>query len=208
MAGLLIFYAWFGVSWYLTRYLAPAACVAALLLAVLAARVARVAIRGAPGLTALALIAAVPVWGAVEANAHSLSATRNSTSALDAITGYRDMALVVVRDPPAGSVVGAWQSGALSYFADGRITVVNLDGLVNPDAARAIQSGRWGLYLRERGIEWLADFTVNVDWFASVGSLQLDPPPKVDYEDGFAQFPPFPQYSVVHLTWLPEGQAG
>ena len=33
-AGLLLFYAWFAVGWYFTRYLAPVACVVSLIIAV------------------------------------------------------------------------------------------------------------------------------------------------------------------------------
>ena len=40
-AGLLVFYVWFGVGWYFTRYLAPVACVATLMIAVAIAHVWR-----------------------------------------------------------------------------------------------------------------------------------------------------------------------
>ena len=93
------------------------------------------------------------------------------------MTGYRDAARTVVAIPPPGSVLGAWQSGAFGYYAGDRITVVNLDGVVNPAAADAQRDGRTAFYIRDRGIGWLADFDLHLLWFTFRGSQQLDPKP-------------------------------
>lgn len=106
-AGLLVFYAWFGVGWYFTRYLAPVACVVALMLGVLVARVARMpGVSRRPALLGLAVVAVIPVVAAIRADWHDLRATSGSASAFDSVTGYRDAALVVATTPPPGSVLG------------------------------------------------------------------------------------------------------
>jgi hypothetical protein len=201
-AGLLVFYAWFGVGWYFTRYLAPVACVAALMIAVVAARVARIAApRRTPALAVLALLLVVPVVAAVRANGHSVTATAGTESAFDSVTGYRDAARTVAAIPPAGSVLGAWQSGAFGYYANDRITVVNLDGVVNPDAATAARNDRTAFYIRQRGIDWLADFSLHIVWFAFRGSHQLQPSPTIDSVENLPQFSPFPDYGVAKINW-------
>src|SRR5205814_8227942 len=60
-AGLLVFYAWFGVAWYFTRYLAPVACVVALIIAVAVEHVWRA--RGARRIPLVTGAAAVRVVG-------------------------------------------------------------------------------------------------------------------------------------------------
>lgn len=57
---------------------------------------------------------------------------------------------------PQGAVIGAFNSGIQSYFSTHR--VVNLDGLVNNEALEALKRRDvWG-YLRDEGIEYLADY--------------------------------------------------
>jgi hypothetical protein len=201
-AGLLVFYAWFGVGWYFTRYLAPVALVVSLILAVVVAQAFR--LEGSRRRTALAVLGAlavVPVIAAVHANWHGLRATTARASVFDSVTGYRDAALVVATTPPKGSVVGAWQSGAFGYYANGRVTVVNLDGVVNPDAARAARNDRTAFYIRDRGIDWLADFEPHLLWFAFGGAKQLDPSPTITGVTGLPQFPPFPDYGIARINW-------
>jgi dolichyl-phosphate-mannose-protein mannosyltransferase len=57
---------------------------------------------------------------------------------------------------PEGSRAGAFQSGTLGYFA--RSQVINLDGVVNRDAARALREKRMVPYIREEGIEAVIDW--------------------------------------------------
>jgi hypothetical protein len=56
---------------------------------------------------------------------------------------------------PAGARVGAWSAGIPGYLSDR--TVVNLDGVVNVDAYEAARSCATLGYLRESGIEYVAD---------------------------------------------------
>ncbi|MCU0611561.1 MAG: hypothetical protein MUE60_07210 [Candidatus Eisenbacteria bacterium] len=49
--------------------------------------------------------------------------------------------------PDSAVVVGTSDSGALAFFAPDNVAVVNLDGLINEAAARAIAEGRLGDYI-------------------------------------------------------------
>jgi Dolichyl-phosphate-mannose-protein mannosyltransferase len=202
-AGLLVFYAWFGVGWYFTRYLAPVALVVTLMIAVAVARVWRA--RGkwrVPAFAATVIVLAIGVVAALRADTHHLTATDAPELSFDSVTGYRDAARLAVAVPPAGSVLGAWQSGAFGYYANDRITVVNLDGVVNPAAADAARADRTAFYIRDRSIGWLADFDLHLVWFAFGGSQQLDPRPTLTTTK-LPQFPPFPGYGVGRINWPP-----
>jgi hypothetical protein len=203
-AGLLLFYAWFGVGFYFMRYLAPVALVATLMIAVGVARVWRARERWRiPAFAATAVVLVIGVVAALRADTHNLTATNAPELSFDSVTGYRDPARVAVAIPPAGSVLGAWQSGAFGYYAGDRITVVNLDGVVNPDAADAARDGRTAFYIRDRDIGWLADFDLHLLGFAFRESKQLDPTPTLTGIPGVQQFPPFPHYSVGRINWPP-----
>lgn len=52
--------------------------------------------------------------------------------------------------------VGAFQAGALSWFADR--DVVNLDGKVNPEAWHALHDGRMDAYVRARELDYVFDW--------------------------------------------------
>ena len=203
-AGLLVFYAWFGVAWYFTRYLAPVACVAALILAVGIARVWRT--RGTwriPAFVATAVLLVVGVVAAVRADSHHLTATTATSSEFDSVTGYRDAALAVAAVPDDGQKLGAWQSGAFGFYANDRFTVVNLDGVVNPDAADATTDGTLPEYIRAQDLDWVADFTLRIAGFTLVDAKQLQPEPTVTQVEDLPQFPPFPGYAMARITWPP-----
>ena len=97
--------------------------------------------------------------------------------------------------------LGAWQSGAFGYYADGRLQVVNLDGVVDPEAADAYRDGTTLAYMRERGVDWLADFSLHIVWFAVHSKEQLHPPATIAVVKGLPQFPPFPEYALGQITW-------
>jgi len=52
--------------------------------------------------------------------------------------------------------LGAFQAGTLSYF--GQLDVVNLDGKMNPDAARALADGKLHEYIAARQIDYILDW--------------------------------------------------
>lgn len=56
---------------------------------------------------------------------------------------------------PPGVAVGAFNSGIFGYHAE-RV-VVNLDGIVNEDASRALQAARLLDYMRERNVRYVLD---------------------------------------------------
>jgi hypothetical protein len=113
------------------------------------------------------------------------------------------MAATVLALTPPGSVFGSWQSGAFGYYADGRVMVVNLDGVVNPAAADAQEQDRTVAYMRDQHVDWIADFTLHIIWFALTSRQQLEHPPVVKAVKGLPQFPPFPEYAVAKITWPP-----
>jgi len=201
-AGLLVFYAWFGVGWYFTRYLAPVACVVALILAVGIARAWHA--RGSwrvPALVATALVLAIGVVAALRADSHQLTATRAPEVGFDSVTGYRDAARTVAEVPADGQKLGAWQSGAFGYYANDRFTVVNLDGVVNPDAADATAAHDLPGYIQEQHLDWLADFSLHIIGFAFSDSKRIHPSPSVETVKGLPQYPPFPEYGMARITW-------
>lgn len=57
---------------------------------------------------------------------------------------------------PEDAVIGAFNSGIQSYFSTHR--VVNLDGLVNNEALEALKRRDVWSYMRDEGIEYLADY--------------------------------------------------
>jgi hypothetical protein len=207
-AGLLLFYAWFAVGWYFTRYLAPVACVVSLIIAVAVEHVW--ATRGTwrvPLFVGATAVMAVGLFAVVRATNHNLTETNASQStAYETATGYRDMANTVLALTPPGSVFGSWQSGAFGYYADDRVKVVNLDGVVNPAAADAQEQDRTVAYMRDQHVDWIADFTLHIIWFALKSHQQLEHPPVVQAVKGLPQFPPFPEYAVAQITW-PERDA-
>jgi Dolichyl-phosphate-mannose-protein mannosyltransferase len=166
-AGLLLFYAWFGITWYFTRYLAPVAMVVTLLVALGAASLARVRVGTRPVGAAIACAALVfPVFVGLRLTTRFFTAHDRISSTMDAATGYSEAARRVVATIPSGSVAAGMQTGATSYWADERFTMVNLDGVVNPDAYRAARKHRIAAYARSRGVTYLVDWSPALShWF-------------------------------------------
>ena len=160
-----------------------------------------------PAFVATAVLLLVGVVAAVRADSHHLTATTASSSGFDSITGYRDAARTVAAVPEAGQSLGAWQSGAFGFYANDRFTVVNLDGVVNPDAADATTDGTLPEYIRSQGLDWVADFSLRIAGFTLVDAKQLQPEPTVTQVKGLPQFPPFPPYAMARVTWPPGSPA-
>jgi hypothetical protein len=214
-ASLMVFYSWYGVTFYFTRYLAPVALVAALALSVLAGRIASV--EGGPRYAAALCmlgILTVPTVAAVRADAHDLTVRSLPPVALgsahlyDATTGYSEVATQSISVVPRGAVLGGWQSGAISYFADGRATVVNLDGVANPVASALQHKGNLlAAYMRRRDVTWLADFPLAVEGLRErVRRLGSGATTRV-----VANLPavgPSPPFEVAEIVWSPSGGRG
>lgn len=143
--------------WFFPRYLAPLnalaiACVAAGLGASLRRATQRAVWPGA--LVALALVGlcvAQPRFRAL------------MFAPPDDWGGYRNLGLWARGAFRPGTVVGATQSGALAYYANGYRTV-NLDGVVDGDAYAAVSSGRALEHLRERGVDYVVAWRRNYDY--------------------------------------------
>ena len=82
---------------------------------------------------------------------------------LQGAKGYREVALAVLEHVPPNVTLGALQSGALSYYASPAIRVVNLDGVVNGSAYRAMKDSRLKNYILRMNITFFADWKVNLD---------------------------------------------
>lgn len=68
----------------------------------------------------------------------------------------REMAKVMARMLPPGTLVGSWNAGTIAHFAP-TIRVVNLDGAVNNRAWVYIQQRSLNAYRRAVGIDYLVD---------------------------------------------------
>jgi hypothetical protein len=79
------------------------------------------------------------------------------------VSGYIEAAGTLDRALPPGSRGGAFQSGTVGYFA--RHPVINLDGVVNRDATRALREKRMSDYIRSEGIEAIIDWPL---WFEAL----------------------------------------
>ncbi len=154
-----------------------------------------------PAFVATAVVLLVGVVAAVRADSHQLTATEATSSAFDSITGYRDAAQVVAAVPRDGQKLGAWQSGAFGFYANDRFTVVNLDGVVNPDSADATTDGTLPEYIRAQDLDWVADFALRIAGFTLGDAKQLQPAPTVTPVNDLPQFPPFPDYAMAGITW-------
>ena len=132
-AGLLIFYSWFGVTWYFTRYLAPVAVVTVLLIATGVGRLVQSSRGVRPvGIAVVVTLLVFPVVTALRLDTQFLTADHRLATPKDAATGYAPIVQMLVRRVPRDAVAAGWQSGAVTFWAGERFTVLNLDGVVNP----------------------------------------------------------------------------
>lgn len=153
-AGLTLFYGWYAVVWYDHRYLLPVAAAVALLVAIGLDRLRRTGVVGAAVavVTAVGLIAVAGVGVVAE-----VTDTARTPPVYDFLVGFRAPQGAVARMIPRGARVGAYQSGALSYFSGDDRAVFNLDGVVNPDAPPTRRPDATARYLRRHRVRWLAD---------------------------------------------------
>lgn len=165
--ALFVFYAlYLPATWFFRRYLVPVHAWTALVVAL----VAGVGWRARPTWLrrSLALAYGVSVVASVATIVWMLVVVPSATidQGHHGVKGYREPAREVLALAPKGAVIGSFQSGALGFFADGtERTVVNLDGVVDGEAARAVREGRIAEFARARGVTHLADWGANVRLF-------------------------------------------
>ena len=63
---------------------------------------------------------------------------------------------VLEKKTPKEAVIGCFQSGFLEYYSDRK--VINLDGVVNQEALKAMKENRLGKYVARKGITYIADW--------------------------------------------------
>jgi hypothetical protein len=136
------------VHWYLTRYVFSAYLA---FLAITCAAIYRVeSALGRRGRIVLLVLAAAGPIGAAALRYDISGILRGSVEQ----TNYRTAGLWARDALPNGTIVGAWESGALSYYAPG-LEVVNLDGVLDAAAFEHIKRGDLESYLRERNVEYV-----------------------------------------------------
>ena len=116
---------------------------------------------------------------------------------LDAATGFRHSARKVVKILPKGSIVGAYQSGALSYFGSGHITAINLDGVVDPDAPSPDVPTDTLRYMERRNVRWLAEWDFIMRKLLNVG--RRSPIALSVHEVARVRVPPAVNYRILRV---------
>ncbi len=149
-AGLLVYYgAFFGVPFFLKRYLFPVFAFVVLAVCVgLCALGRRLRAGRAGAAPALLAAAALVVW---------IGASHRALHLMGARHGHWPMVEWVKENVPESEWVGALQSGTLGFFHD---RTLNLDGKVNPAALRAQREGRLGRYVLGTEVRWLVDWPI------------------------------------------------
>lgn len=150
--------------WFFDRYLNPVFIFTAILLALeLATRAGKKAACRGCRVAAIVASGSLVLYAAI-AQFQSLSSAAGQLPG----RGYAAQANSVLERLPDDAVLTAMQSGALSWwagfppYAQRRIRVVNLDGVVNQDAKNAIHDHRLAAYLQSIRATHFADWHINV----------------------------------------------
>ncbi len=149
--------------WYWKRYFFPAVLPTLLVVGIGADAVWRV-LRPRVAAVVCAIAAAAFV---VDAR-FSPSTTDPAMSQFDTIHagkdwkfGYMRLGLWAAKHFPEGTRIGATQSGGLGYFAP-RLTVVNLDGVVNAECFTFVTEGRILDYIRRVRLQFVVGWDANL----------------------------------------------
>lgn len=84
-------------------------------------------------------------------------------SGIDGAKGYAEIAQDINTFVPNNEKLAAMQSGALTYFSNGR-EVYNLDGVVNNEALQYLKLKKMNEYLLKNQINYFVDWKVNVNF--------------------------------------------
>ena len=193
----LLFYVFYlRAFWFFSRYLyLVALCVVAVGGVYGAGEWARLRAATAAGFRARAVFACVVAGGAMLACAARVASYFGQPAAsFDSVAegrkGYGEVAQAIMAHVPPGVVVGARQSGALGYYAPPGVRVVNLDGVVNGQAYRAMRDRRMADYITNTRMTYFAD------WQDSWGLVA----------GGFAAGRPVPGVKAVFMA-MPQGDS-
>ncbi|MBY6089086.1 hypothetical protein [Maritimibacter alkaliphilus] len=185
--------------WFFDRYLSPVFVFCAMLLSLVGHAALsgpdcsrRSAVPLAGGLAVL-MVALAQVW----------ELSRTAEDRPD--RGYARYAIQILDQLPEGTTLAAMQSGALTWwagapqYAEAGLRVVNLDGVVNGDAKRAIEDRRLAQYLRSVGATHFADWPLNVRMLETY-SGQAAPP--ILGEKIFSS-PPYEGFDLYRINAAP-----
>lgn len=201
-AAILAFYS-FVVSalWFFRRYLLPAEAVAALLISIGIARAFDAG--GKRKLIATTLGAGCLVIGLVgSARFLWISPAVTPDTGLHGAKGYRDAARDVLSIAPPTAVIGAFQSGALAYYAPPGVRILNLDGVVDYAAAQAGRDRKLAEYARARGMTHFADWKFNLDMFVRLSRASAATASPGVRSLGTARSQgPGDQFTVLEFVW-------
>jgi hypothetical protein len=89
----------------------------------------------------------------------------------DSCSGYYKVALWMKDQVGKGEKIGSYQSGALGYFLEDN-TVINLDGVVNPDAFKALKNNNSFTYIKSENISFVTDWNLNLSHLLLNRSLE------------------------------------
>jgi hypothetical protein len=84
--------------------------------------------------------------------------TKTPLADIGSLKGYREIAIELNNHLSPGDVVGAFQSGALGYYAPKSVRVINLDGVVNSAAEKALVNRNMKAYVDSQGMNRFADW--------------------------------------------------
>jgi hypothetical protein len=152
--------------WFLPRYMSPMHLTFDLLLALGVAEIwGATIVRRAAAVIAFVTVVLVPAKRTLMYT-YMIPPPGTMDIALHGAKGYRAPARSIVGMVPKGAVLGALQTGALGYYgAQAGITVVNCDGVVDREAARAFRDRRLADFARARGVDYFADWDFNTGVF-------------------------------------------
>ncbi|MBA3536209.1 MAG: hypothetical protein H0T84_06330 [Tatlockia sp.] len=162
--GLAFYTFYFPAYWYLTRYFYFIYAVILICISLVIAAENRPKVRLVYfGFLALVLgaylIALIPFYAKPE---------NTSIPVLNSLKGYREIVLAINKHLNPGDVVGAFQSGALGYYAPQSVRVINLDGVVNGEAAKALKAVSMKSYVDSEQMNRFADWEYNAYFFQLV----------------------------------------
>src|SRR5690606_29183593 len=72
----------------------------------------------------------------------------------------------VIDNVPEGTVFGAFNAGIFGACLSKNYVLINLDGVVNPTASKALRAKKLKKYLQECGIEYIIDNSRSVEYFS------------------------------------------
>ncbi len=167
--------------WFFRRYLASVDVFACLVLSIAVTRLW--SSRGRwPALrrgATVAFVVALTFAAATSAGYVLRTPEQTPDVGLHGAKGYREAVRDILALLPPDATVASLQSGALAYYAPPSVTVVNLDGVVDGRALRAVKDRRLSDYARERDVGYLADWSFNLGQFVRLSDRARAPLPKL-----------------------------